>query len=124
VTARRRGAGAYRDRTAGHPAPLLLAPSKPARYLDAEPGPPLGVDSAAARPDQHDRLPGGATLVFFTDGLFEHRKQHIDEGLTALARLATQHAGERPERLCQALADHGPGDGSDDIALMALRLPA
>jgi hypothetical protein len=110
--------------TAGHPTPLLLAPGKPGRYLDAEPGPPLGADSGAARPDQHEWLPGGSTLVFFTDGLVEHRKHHIDEGLATLARIATQHADPRPERLCQALADGGPGDGSDDIAIMVLRLPA
>jgi hypothetical protein len=110
--------------TAGHPAPLLLAPRKPGRYLDAEPGLPLGVDCDAARPDHHNRLADGATLVFFTDGLVEHRKHPIEEGLATLARLATQHAGRRPERLCQVLADGSPGDGSDDIAIMALRLPA
>jgi hypothetical protein len=110
--------------TAGHPAPLLLAPGKPGRYLDAEPGLPLSVDCGVARPNQHDRLPGGATLIFFTDGLVEHRGHNIDEGLAALARLATQHADPRPERLCHALADGCPSDGSDDIAIMALRLPA
>lgn len=67
--------------TAGHPAPLLLVPGKPGRYLDAKPGLPLGIDPSAARPDQHHRLPGGATVVFFTDGLVEHHKHPIDEGL-------------------------------------------
>jgi hypothetical protein len=110
--------------TAGHPAPLLLAPRKPGRYLDAEPGLPLGVDCGPVRPDQHDRLPGGATLVFFTDGLIERRGHDIDEGLATLAQLATRDPDSRPERLCHDLADGSPGDGSDDIAMMALRLPA
>lgn len=110
--------------TAGHPAPLLLMPGEPARYLDAEPGLPLGVDPGVPRPDQHHRLPGGSTLVFFTDGLVEHRGYHIDEGLATLARLATRHADQPPERLCQALADGRPGYGSDDTAIMALRLPS
>lgn len=109
--------------TAGHPAPLLIVPGRPARYLDAEPGPPLGVDAGTTRPDQHDRLPGGATLVFFTDGLVEHHEHPIDEGLAALARLATRHADQCPERLCRALLDDHPGDGTDDIAILALRLP-
>jgi len=110
--------------TAGHPAPLLLAPGKPGRYLDADPGLPLGVDVAVARPDHHDRLPCGATLVFFTDGLVECRGHDIDEGLATLAQLATRQAGPSPERLCQALVHGCPGDGSDDIAIMALQLPA
>jgi serine phosphatase RsbU (regulator of sigma subunit) len=110
--------------TAGHPAPLLLVPGEPARYLDAMPGPPLGVDSGVPRPDQHDRLPGGSTLVFFTDGLVEQRGHHIDEGLATLAGLAARHADQPPERLCQALADGRPGHRPDDMAIMALRLPA
>ena len=110
--------------TAGHQAPLLLVPGEPGRYLDAEPGLPLGVDPSAARPDHHDRLPAGATLVFFTDGLVEHREHPIDEGLATVARLATKHADQPLERLCKTLADEHPGDGSDDTAILALRLPA
>lgn len=111
--------------TAGHPAPLLLAPGEPGRYLDAEPGLPLGVDPSAARPDHHQRLPSGATLVFFTDGLVEHHEHPIDEGLATLARLATQQQeGQALERLCHILADEHPGDGTDDTAILALRLPA
>jgi serine phosphatase RsbU (regulator of sigma subunit)/transcriptional regulator with XRE-family HTH domain len=109
---------------AGHPAPLLLMPGEPARYLDTVPGLPLGVDSGVPRPDQHHRLPGGSTLVFFTDGLVQRRGRHIDEGLSTLAGLATQHADLPPERLCQALADGRPGYRSDDVAIIALRLPA
>ena len=109
--------------TAGHPAPLLLSPGEPARYLDAEPGLPLGVDPGAARPDLQHPVPGGASIVFFTDGLVEHHEHSLDEGLATLARLATEHAGQPPERLCHALLDDHPGDGSDDIAILALRLP-
>jgi serine phosphatase RsbU (regulator of sigma subunit) len=109
--------------TAGHPAPLLLLPGEPARYLDGEPGLPLGVDPSAARADLQRQVPGGATLVLFTDGLVEHREHSLDDGLATLARIATERAGEPPEPLCQALLDNHPGDGSDDIAILALRLP-
>jgi serine phosphatase RsbU (regulator of sigma subunit) len=91
--------------------------------LDGEPGLPLGVDSGIARPDHHHRLPGGATIVLFTDGLVEHHEYPIDEGLAALARLATEHSDQPPELLCHALADDHPSDGSDDIAILALRIP-
>jgi hypothetical protein len=109
--------------TAGHPVPLLLVPGRPGRYLDGEPGLPLGVDCGVDRPGQHDRLPAGATLVFFTDGLVEDRKHDIAEGLATLVRLAGQQAHPCPASLCEALADGCPNDGSDDIAIMALRLP-
>jgi serine phosphatase RsbU (regulator of sigma subunit) len=110
--------------TAGHPAPLLLAPGKPGRYLQAEPGLPLGVAAGQARPNQRDHLPPGATVIFFTDGLVEARGHSIDEGLSALARLAARHADQPVERLCDALIEGRPGDNSDDVAILALRLPA
>lgn len=110
--------------TAGHPAPLLLPPGEPARYLTAQPGPPLGVDSGAARPELHERLPGGSTLVFFTDGLVEDRRHPIDKGLAALAAVATNQAGQPPGHLCRAFTDNFPGDGSDDTAILVLHLPA
>jgi hypothetical protein len=109
--------------TAGHPAPLLVVPGRRAHYLSAEPGVPLGVDLDRPRPDHHRHLPGGATVVFFTDGLVEHRAHPIDEGLRSLANLATANAGRPPDRLCQTLADDRPSDGTDDIAILALRTP-
>lgn len=76
----------------------------------------------ARRPagDDRLRLHGPASR---TDGLVEHHKHALDERLATLARLATQHADQPPERLCHALIDDHPGDGSDDIAILALRLP-
>jgi serine phosphatase RsbU (regulator of sigma subunit) len=109
--------------TAGHPAPLLLPPGEPARYLHAAPGLPLGVDLGAARADMEHQLRGGTSLVLFTDGLVEHHEHALDERLATLARIATEHASQPPARLCQALLDDHPGDGSDDIAILALRLP-
>jgi hypothetical protein len=109
---------------AGHPAPLLVGPGKQARYLDGKAGLPLCVDSSAPRPDLQRQLPGSVTLVFFTDGLVEDHEHSIDVGLEALAQLAAEHADQPPERLCRILVDDRPGDGLDDIAILALRLPA
>jgi serine phosphatase RsbU (regulator of sigma subunit) len=109
--------------TAGHPAPLLVVPGRRARYLTAEPGVPLGVDLDQSRPDHRHHLPGGATVVFFTDGLVEDHTRAIDEGLRAVADLATANAGKPPDQLCRALADDPPGDGTDDMALLAITTP-
>ncbi|MFF7352166.1 MULTISPECIES: PP2C family protein-serine/threonine phosphatase [Streptomyces] len=110
--------------TAGHVPPLLLTPDRRAVYLLAEPGLPLGVDSRQPRPDHSRLLPPDATVVFFTDGLIEHPGHSIDESLNALAELAVAHAALPLPEFVQALADHHPSDGHDDMAVLALRTPA
>ncbi|TJZ54119.1 GAF domain-containing protein [Streptomyces piniterrae] len=109
--------------TAGHMPPLLITPGRKVEYLDAEPGLPLGVNTAEGRPDHTHPLPAGATVVFFTDGLIEHPDHTIDESLTALAELAITHAALPLQEFVQALADNHPSDGHDDIAILALRTP-
>jgi hypothetical protein len=63
-------------------------------------------------------------LLPFTDGLVEHHDHTIDERLATLAKLVTQQTEQPARGLCHALADNCPGDGPDDIAILALRLPA
>ncbi|WP_445528161.1 PP2C family protein-serine/threonine phosphatase [Streptomyces cyslabdanicus] len=109
--------------SAGHVPPLLITPDQRARYLFAEPGLPLNVDSGQHRPDHTHPLPPDATVVFFTDGLVEHPGRSLDEGLNELVELATAHAALPLPDFVRALADHCPGDGHDDIAILALRTP-
>jgi hypothetical protein len=118
------GEWSLRWSSAGHPAPLLIVPGLRALYLTAEPGVPLGVDVDQVRPDHRHHLPSGATVVFFTDGLVEDHTRPIDDGLRALADIATANAGKPPDQLCRALADGHPSDGTDDMALLAITLPA
>jgi len=110
--------------SAGHPAPLLLSPGEPGQFLEAAPGLPLGVDATVARPDHYKLLAGGVTLVFFTDGLVEHHEHPLGEGLATLARLAAGQAARPARSLCHFLAVNCPGDRSDDVAILTLRLPA
>jgi serine phosphatase RsbU (regulator of sigma subunit) len=109
--------------TAGHLPPLLLTPDGQARYLHADPGVPLGVDTGLPRPDHTHPLPAHSTVVLFTDGLVEHHDHPLERGLDTLAALAADHADQPLERLCQTLVDHNPGDGHDDLAILALRTP-
>ncbi|WP_406166052.1 PP2C family protein-serine/threonine phosphatase [Streptomyces sp. NBC_00996] len=109
--------------TAGHVPPLLITPGGRAEYLFAEPGLPLNVNSEQERPDHTHPLPREATVVFFTDGLIEHPDHPIDESLNELAELATTHAALPLQDFVQALADHHPSDGHDDMAILALRTP-
>ncbi|MFD8597891.1 PP2C family protein-serine/threonine phosphatase [Kitasatospora sp. NPDC059646] len=110
--------------TAGHPPPLVVGPDGGAWYLHGEPGIPIGVDTAIDRPDHTHPLPGGATVLLFTDGLVERPDRDLDEGLDALAELAAAHAAEPLDELVRTLADHHPGDGHDDMAVLAIRTPA
>jgi hypothetical protein len=110
--------------SAGHLPPLLITSDHRAEYLYAEPGLPLGVDTEQHRPDHARLLPPGGTVIFFTDGLVEHLAHTVDQGLDALADLAVSHAGQSPDTFVQALADHHPSDGHDDMTILALRIPA
>ena len=110
--------------SAGHPPPLLLTAVGTAEYLDTEPGLPLGVDPGLPRFDTTRSLPEGATVIFFTDGLVERPDQSIDVGLASLTATAARSAHLPLDELCRTLADQHPGDGHDDIAILALRMPA
>jgi serine phosphatase RsbU (regulator of sigma subunit) len=109
--------------SAGHLPPLLLTPAGGSRYLGSDPDVPLGVEAGLPRHDDAVALPAGATVVFFTDGLVEHRSRPIDDGLSALAALAAAHADQPLPTLCETLADKHPSDGHDDLAILALRVP-
>ncbi|WP_369880442.1 PP2C family protein-serine/threonine phosphatase [Kitasatospora sp. CB02891] len=109
--------------TAGHLPPLVLDPDGRTWYLEGEPGIPIGVDPDVPRPDHSHPVPGGATVLFFTDGLVERPDRDIDEGLDALAALVAAHADLPLDELVQTLADLHPGDGHDDMAVLAVRTP-
>ncbi|KLJ01519.1 GAF domain-containing SpoIIE family protein phosphatase [Streptomyces albidoflavus] len=117
------GSWTLRWSNAGHPPPLLVLPDATTRYLDAEPGLPLGVDLTAPRPDHTRTLPGGSTLVFYTDGLVERRDEPLDQGLAALAATAARHAEGSLDELREALVADQPGDGHDDMAVLIVRTP-
>ncbi|MEG3627605.1 PP2C family protein-serine/threonine phosphatase [Streptomyces poriticola] len=110
--------------SAGHIPPLLITPDGRTEHLFAEPGLPLNVDTGQPRPDHTHPLPPDTTVVFYTDGLIEHPDRPIDETLSELGRVATAHASLPLPDFVQALADHNPSDGHDDMALLALRTPS
>ncbi|WP_189864069.1 PP2C family protein-serine/threonine phosphatase [Streptomyces poonensis] len=117
------GAWQLRWSSAGHPPPLLVLPDGRVRYLDTEPGVPLGVSPDLPRCDHCRAVPVDSTVVLYTDGLVEIPGQPLDRGLDALAVTASRYAGHPPEEMCRALLDHPPGNGHDDKAVIALRTP-
>ncbi|WP_432055653.1 PP2C family protein-serine/threonine phosphatase [Streptomyces sp. bgisy022] len=110
--------------TAGHLPPLVVTADGRTRYLHADPGLPLGVDEAVPRPDHTHQLRAGDTVLLFTDGLVEHPHRPLGACMDELAALAAQHIDKDLDALCRTLADRHPSDGHDDLAALALRLPA
>jgi serine/threonine-protein kinase RsbW len=114
--------GDLRIASAGHLPPLLVHRGH-AEFLPVTSGRLLGAPPGPA-PEWIGRLPRGATLVLFTDGLLESRTADIDEGLDRLLAVAPEAAGEGPadpdavcDRLLAALTDPRR---TDDVALLVL----
>jgi hypothetical protein len=59
----------------------------------------------------------------FTDGLVERPGYDIGQALRTVADAASAHARGPLERMCAAMVAAGPGDGRDDLAVLALRAP-
>ncbi|MEU3027634.1 SpoIIE family protein phosphatase [Streptomyces incarnatus] len=110
--------------SAGHPPPLLLTPDGNAQYLEAGQGLLLGTQfGGAQRPTAAHALPAGSTLLLYTDGLIEVPGSDLDTGFRRLRRHALALAEESLDTLCDQLSARVPAGSTDDIALLALRLP-
>jgi serine phosphatase RsbU (regulator of sigma subunit) len=110
---------------AGHPPPLLVSRDGLAEYLTDGHGILLGTGLGASRPDATILVPAGSTLVLYTDGLIEAPGHTLDAGLQHLR----QHAAALAHRPLPSFTDRllsrvRPADNDDDVALLALRVPA
>jgi serine phosphatase RsbU (regulator of sigma subunit) len=109
---------------AGHPPPLLVTGDGRADYLQAPSTLLLGSGVTPTRSTAHAPLPPGSTLLLYTDGLIESPGRGIDPGLAQLRRHAAALAHHTLEGFCAALLERvRPQDNTDDVALLALRLP-
>ncbi|MFE8989336.1 SpoIIE family protein phosphatase [Streptomyces collinus] len=112
--------------SAGHPPPLLLTRDGQAQYLEAGQGLLLGAPpgTGGSRPSAAQSLPPGSTLLLYTDGLIEIPGSDLDTGLARLRRHALALAHESLDTLCDQLPARMPPGSTDDVALLALRLPS
>jgi serine phosphatase RsbU (regulator of sigma subunit) len=110
--------------SAGHPAPRIVLAGGSTSTLDAH-GLVLGIDGGQKYEEAYAELPQGASLVLYTDGVVEARRDgelYGDERLDAL--LAERH--DLPARaLAGAVAEDARefagGDLSDDLAVVVIR---
>ncbi|MDH6119379.1 PP2C family protein-serine/threonine phosphatase [Kitasatospora sp. GAS204B] len=111
--------------SAGHPPPGLLHTDGTVELLDQATDPPLGArPEPVPRPEAAIAFSEGDTLVLYTDGLVERRREDIDTSLARLANSLRCHRGLAPEPLADALLhDLLPvGGATDDTALVIVRL--
>lgn len=83
----------------------------------------LGVDADAHYPEGRVRIRPGTSVVIYTDGLVERRREVIDVGLDRLATVTASNWDAAPpdllrEVLVGCLTAPGP---NDDVALVIAR---
>lgn len=110
---------------AGHPPPLLISHDGLADFLTDGHGILLGTGVRIPRADASAVLEPGSTLVLYTDGLIEEPGRTLDDGLNRLRR----HAAALAHRPLMSFTDQllrrvRPAANDDDVALLALRVPA
>ena len=116
--------GELRLANAGHPPPLIVPPSGEPRYLEVEPGPPLGTLPNSEYRETAIRLAAEETVLLYTDGLIEVRGESLQTGLDRLA--ASARSARSADELCQQVLDElvPRGGAPDDVAVVALQNPA
>ena len=118
-------AGLLTYSSAGHLPPALARADGTVAFLDKATDPPLATrpEHQAQAEAQHEFGPGD-TLVLYTDGLVERRREVIDAGLGRLADSLSAHRTRRPEDLADVLLRGllPEAEASDDTALIVVRL--
>jgi Stage II sporulation protein E (SpoIIE)/GAF domain len=106
---------------AGHLPPVLALPDGTTRVADLPAGQSLGLGSASYG-EAHIKLPAGAILALYTDGLVETRTRSFEEGILALRSLLAREHGPL-ESICDALISSLAGRYEDDVTVVLARIP-
>jgi serine/threonine protein phosphatase PrpC len=69
------------------------------------------------------KLPPGAVLALYTDGLVESRTRSFDQGILAMRSILAREHGHL-EAICDALMTSLAGRCEDDITVILARIPA
>jgi sigma-B regulation protein RsbU (phosphoserine phosphatase) len=108
--------------SAGHLPPLILRSDGAVEVLASAPEMLLGTGSPHARTDHQAVFQPGDTLIFYTDGLVEHGRTGIDEGITRLAQVVRELTDLTMDPFCDQLLDRIISHHTDDdVAIIAVR---
>ena len=110
--------------SAGHPAPRLVLRDGTVQALEAS-GLVLGIDSGQEYAEVQAELPSGATLVVYTDGVVEARRDGELYGTERLDAVLSEQRGLPADALARAVADDARrfagGELADDLAVVVIR---
>ena len=106
--------------SAGHLPPLLVSGHE-SRFVEVEPGTPIGVGREPQYRETSLSVPANATLVAFTDGLVERRGEVLDTGLERLRTIASKGLSTLEELMDALERDLALEDHHDDTAIVAIR---
>jgi anti-sigma regulatory factor (Ser/Thr protein kinase) len=108
---------------AGHPPPALRSATGEIRFLETGSTLPLGIDDRVSAEEAEYPVHPGDTLLLFTDGLVERRRESISTGFDRL-RAAFRHAPTEVEALCDHVLERTVSEQAshDDIAVLAVRV--
>lgn len=107
---------------AGHLPPVLAMPDGSTYVPDMPADLSLGLGTAAFG-EARIRLPVGATLALFTDGLVETRSRPYDQGIQLLRAQLADLRGRTLDHVCDAVVAALGHRREDDITLVLTRIP-
>lgn len=112
--------------SAGHPPPIVVFADGTTKLLDAAGATPLGLSFDRSRPEHRETLPPRATVLLYTDGLVERRREPLDAGIARAVDLVQENRGSALDDLAlQVMSRLAPGGGyQDDVAVLLYRQPA
>jgi sigma-B regulation protein RsbU (phosphoserine phosphatase) len=116
------GVRVLRWSSAGHLPPLVIRRGGQVEVLETAPETLLGADFHRPRTDHWTYVHPDETVIFYTDGLVEHGRTSIDDGIARLTRLVTELADATVDDLCDLLLERIVDRRSDDdVAIVAVR---
>ncbi|WP_460355113.1 SpoIIE family protein phosphatase [Mycobacterium sp. ZZG] len=111
---------------AGHPPPILVTADRSTRLLEGARATPLGLKSPPHRTEERETMPPRSTLLLYTDGLVERRRESIDDGIARATDVVQDNRATALDELANVIMSRlAPADGyHDDVALLLYRQPA
>jgi serine phosphatase RsbU (regulator of sigma subunit) len=113
--------------SAGHPAPLVVSAGGGVEPMSVR-GLALGVATDQTYDEQRTILAPGSSVVIFTDGVVEARRDTELYGNERLSAVLAAHPSEAPSELARAVVDDcrafAGGELADDCAVVVIRRTA